>query len=554
MSIIRIGVSRQIMVTKEDKAKFLTKFLFDIEGLTISSIYGSLLTGHTISPLCRKLGHDNKLKGACFGASSKSLAGFVSAQHIGVDIDGCIIHPRDFVRRLRIKPAFWYTTFSNKPGDYHFRLFYPLVRSINRVMEVRIIATLLNQVILFDINRCGNYESIGLDPSNQSGVQHFFGTNQNAPYFDSDYLGEKWLDPEKDLGYGENFQVSFVLDPKGWFPSYTPVKHGTYVNEIALELLNKNLIKPGDLKPEFGVGDNGKPGHAIIKSLYKHKGSTKFLQIWWHQYGEVKFRTEYPEERWNEGYWMIPDKDFIQLPYTLESQKWPDKFHRRKKLTFRTILRRFMTKNDDPDLGLYWLVYDLRTCAEHVGIDMCDLIGIIKGVYAYDFETFKLIYEEDLKKWRIKNPNPEIIFKEGLMNNTNIADYQKWCKQKRESLMLALFDKNISITENQERMAEMIHKNPQIPDSWIPGEDLLLDFTKRNFPEWKNPGKPHKPHIHDQMKIEAKQEAKRKEIKSLFSEEELEKISGRKLHGLYQERGGTLKLRKFLEYLKEIKS
>ena len=94
-------------------------------------------------------------KDGTFGSSQKTKRNFVYSQIIGVDIDETgYSSPHQYIDTLRIKPTFWYTSYShlkyNEEKNYggpRFRLIYVFNSYIDNPYYFRYCASKLNKMI-----------------------------------------------------------------------------------------------------------------------------------------------------------------------------------------------------------------------------------------------------------------------------------------------------------------------------------------------------------------------------------------------------------------------
>lgn len=143
--------------------------------LTPSLLLGYLLKGHVF---CHNFQPYQRRKDGTFGSSQKKKRYFRYTNIIGVDIDKTnYMSVKEYIDTLRLKPTFWYTSYSHlkyneekKYGGPRFRLIYVFNSRIDNPYYFRYCATKLNKMIEEDTG-----EKI-TDKCNLNCTQYFNGT------------------------------------------------------------------------------------------------------------------------------------------------------------------------------------------------------------------------------------------------------------------------------------------------------------------------------------------------------------------------------------------
>ena len=134
--------------------------------LTQNSLMVVLGTGYCVA-------HCFKTNNEIFTQSEKTNDNFEYTQMIGVDIDDCDTDMETFIRGLKRKPTFAYTTFSNGIKGNRFRMIYLFNQKINSIYLYKLIYNWLTEGL--NIN----------DNCMRSVSQQMFGTNFAAKWYKS---------------------------------------------------------------------------------------------------------------------------------------------------------------------------------------------------------------------------------------------------------------------------------------------------------------------------------------------------------------------------------
>ena len=143
--------------------------------LTPSLLLEHLLKGHVF---CHNFQPYQRRKDGTFGSSQKTKRNFRYTNLIGVDIDTTNYKSvKDYIDRLRLKPTFWYTSYSHlkydmekEYGGPRFRMIYVFNSRMDNPYYFRYCASKLNRMIEDDTG-----EKI-TDKCNLNCTQYFNGT------------------------------------------------------------------------------------------------------------------------------------------------------------------------------------------------------------------------------------------------------------------------------------------------------------------------------------------------------------------------------------------
>lgn len=167
--------------------------------LTPSELLDYLLKGHVF---CHIFNPYYIRKDGTFGSSQKTKRNFVYSNVIGVDIDETdYSSPQEYIDTLRLKPTFWYTSYSHlkyneekKYGGPRFRLIYVFNSHIDNPYYFRYCAAKLNEMIEEDTG-----EKIA-DKCNLNCTQYFNGTCTDNSDLNIEYGITNFIYELEDIG------------------------------------------------------------------------------------------------------------------------------------------------------------------------------------------------------------------------------------------------------------------------------------------------------------------------------------------------------------------
>lgn len=165
-----VSVSQQNFDYKPSKEDGWFKTIqFEPQQLTVNTLLKSALHGKVFCH-CFNSNHSD----GSFGMPKKE--NFISTSTLFFDIDNSDKPLDDYIYRLKFKPSFGYTTFSNGEKGYRFRLGYVFSKPIVGADEY---------VIMYNAVAAANgFENLDKLPCSQV----YFGTNPFADYYKSDYV------------------------------------------------------------------------------------------------------------------------------------------------------------------------------------------------------------------------------------------------------------------------------------------------------------------------------------------------------------------------------
>ena len=148
------------------KPKNIAQIRYKRRAFTQNSLMIVLGTGYCVA-------HCFKTNNEIFTQSEKTNDNFEFTQMIGVDIDDCNTDMETYIRGLKKKPTFAYTTFSNGIKGNRFRMIYLFNQKIDSITLYKAIYDWLTEGL--NIN----------DNCMRSVSQQMFGTNFSAKWYNS---------------------------------------------------------------------------------------------------------------------------------------------------------------------------------------------------------------------------------------------------------------------------------------------------------------------------------------------------------------------------------
>ena len=169
------------------KPKNIAQIKYKRRTFTQNSLMVVLKTGYCVA-------HCFKTQNEIFTQSEKTNDNFEYTQMIGIDVDDCDTDMETFIKALKRKPTFAYTTFSNGIKGNRFRMIYLFNQKIDSIPLYKAVYNWITEGL--NIN----------DNCMRSVSQQMFGTNFAAKWYNSDV----WYDvPHFDESINTNIKVQF---------------------------------------------------------------------------------------------------------------------------------------------------------------------------------------------------------------------------------------------------------------------------------------------------------------------------------------------------------
>lgn len=344
--------------------------------LTPSLLLGYLLKGHVF---CHNFQPYQRRKDGTFGSSQKKKRYFRYTNIIGVDIDKTnYMSVKEYIDTLRLKPTFWYTSYSHlkyneekKYGGPRFRLIYVFNSRIDNPYYFRYCATKLNKMIEEDTG-----EKI-TDKCNLNCTQYFNGTCIDNSELNIEYGITNSIYNLDDIGVGftkssDSDYIDFLcnrcyystLKLDDYFGIRNELKRITYkdyrydnrkrmfvVNQEdknTSHTINVNLEKDRTLEMDYiyemTEPDTSTYSAATNTILYDwdHRKIDDFLKC--SQWVNAIRNTKYvyrKENNWEDKNYQFVDDDYFSL-YHFRSRRFNGE-GRRKTLYQRMCLRRLLS-------------------------------------------------------------------------------------------------------------------------------------------------------------------------------------------------------------------
>ena len=170
-----------------NKPKNIAQIRYKRRTFTQNSLMVVLKTGYCVA-------HCFKTQNEIFTQSEKTNDNFEYTQMIGIDVDDCDTDMETFIKALKRKPTFAYTTFSNGIKGNRFRMIYLFNQKIDSIPLYKAVYNWITEGL--NIN----------DNCMRSVSQQMFGTNFAAKWYNSDV----WYDvPHFDESINTNIKVQF---------------------------------------------------------------------------------------------------------------------------------------------------------------------------------------------------------------------------------------------------------------------------------------------------------------------------------------------------------
>ena len=328
------------------KPKNIAQIRYRRRTFTQNSLMVVLGTGYCVA-------HCFKTNNEVFTQSEKTNDNFEYTQMIGVDIDDCNTDMETFIKSLKKKPTFAYTTFSNGIKGNRFRMIYLFNQKIDSIPLYKAVYNWITEGL--NIN----------DNCMKSVSQQMFGTNFAAKWYNS----RVWYDVPTEC-------KSIVSEQKG-----------------SSELNNKEEEHYIGMTPD--VNNDTFSDNAVVKALYS-MSPQNFIFYFRQTYD---YFTATPL-RYENGYALIPE-DYYEIKRPWYKDKVGDNTisvvktikdgeQRRKRLCNTAIILRAIKR----DISFEHLLYIL----------------VCERQYYYDNQDKALNNKEliNIAKWAIELPSEQI--------------------------------------------------------------------------------------------------------------------------------------------------
>ena len=328
------------------KPKNIAQIRYKRRTFTQNSLMVVLGTGYCVA-------HCFKTQNEVFTQSEKTNDNFEYTQMIGVDIDDCNTDVETFIKSLKKKPTFAYTTFSNGIKGNRFRMIYLFNQKIDSIPLYKAVYNWITEGL--NIN----------DNCMKSVSQQMFGTNFAAKWYNS----RVWYDVPTEC-------KSIVSEQKG-----------------SSELNNKEEEHYIGMTPD--VNNDTFSDNAVVKALYS-MSPQNFIFYFRQTYD---YFTATPL-RYENGYALIPE-DYYEIKRPWYKDKVGDNTisvvktikdgeQRRKRLCNTAIILRAIKR----DISFEHLLYIL----------------VCERQYYYDNSDKALNNKEliNIAKWAIELPSEQI--------------------------------------------------------------------------------------------------------------------------------------------------
>ena len=347
------------------KPKNIAQIRYKRRTLTQNSLMVVLKTGYCVA-------HCFKTQNEIFTQSEKTNDNFEYTQMIGIDIDDCNTDMETFIKRLKKKPTFAYTTFSNGIKGNRFRMIYLFNQKIDSIPLYKAVYNWLTEGL--NIN----------DNCMRSVSQQMFGTNFAAKWYNS------------NVWYDVPTECKSVITKQS---EKSKVQKSTTQNQVP-KTLQKWQSEYNKKEEEHYIGIANKNDHLIlnntvVKALYSM--SPQDFIFYYRQTYDYFTATPLHYEN---GYALIPEDYYeIKRPWYKDNvgsktisvvKTIRDGEQRRKRLCNTAIIVRAIKRDITFEHLLYILVCERQ--------------------YYYDNQDKALSNKEliNIAKWAIELPSEQI--------------------------------------------------------------------------------------------------------------------------------------------------
>lgn len=428
---------------------------FEDKYLTQSELLNNLLEGKAV---CAVFNPSKRKKNGGFGSYQKKNWNFCYSQFIGVDVDKTNYKtPEEYIKKLSLKPSFWYTSYSNmiwdevkQYGGPHLRLIYVFSSYIDSPLYFRYCANSLNDIIKKDIGE-------KVDECNMRCVQYYNGTNINNKKLHVNYGITNIVYDVEDIGvnlcelYDTNY-IEFLCSGCG-YKTLTKNKryeicrelnrvskkdyhynhhnkrfeitqqHSTTINEQAEK--DRTLEYEFEYEFEYESNESGTYSSSIQTILYDwDRYSTEdFIKCsqWIKALKNTKYVYRMERDWGNKKYQWVND-DYFSLFLYREKQK--DKQRRRINLYERMCLRRVLSPEITKDDMVVNTIIDIIRFFDREGnvLDSDFIKRNIDTCFSQTIEDIKIGFKGTIH-YLIKNTKPKrgYILKRGVEDNQEMT-------------------------------------------------------------------------------------------------------------------------------------
>ena len=425
---------------------------FEYTIVTPEELLNHLIKGRVV---CQVFNSYKKRKDGSFGSKEKKNINFCYGQFIGVDVDKTnYSSPEQFIERLRIKPTFWYTSYSNMQFDEEkqrmnprFRLIYVFNSYIVSPLYFRYCVMKLNDIIKEDTGenvdecnlRCSQYYN-GTCIHNTSLIVSYGITNTiysledigvplmkstNDDYIDflcrlCDYSNPK---PEKRNEIKRELRR---VSRKDYFYNYRNKRFETLQNNSTT--INGQAEKDRAFDFEFEYVFQEEPqsySYSASINTILYDWDTRTLDDFkkctqWVKYLENIKYVYRVEKDWGEKNYQWVDEDYFSLFHYTSRQH--DRMKRRRSLFERMCLRRLIKPEITKDEMVVNTIIDIiRYFDREDGVlNSVFIRNNVDSAYSYSLDEIREMYEGSIDYLK-RNTRP----KRGYIIKTGVADSQE---------------------------------------------------------------------------------------------------------------------------------
>jgi hypothetical protein len=417
---------------------------------TPQELLSKLTEGHVICQLFAPPSNRIRKDGS-FGSSEKNNYNFKGAYFIGVDIDDTKYRTaEEFIKKLELKPTFYYTSYNNQKNGFgaRFRMVYVFNQAIITPFLFRYFSLKLHTKIEKDTKEKIK-DKCGLNCS-----QYFNGTNWHSKDIVFSYGITNYIYSLSDLSPSKD-DILFFLDNNCFYKKTLNFYEEGEIRYLRNIVLNSNLLHTcfsdwqknehyfcDDIKMECSqtlISDMSRLTYDEFMKYNRHR-FCYFYRIEKDEWTNFNDKVKY----------QYVDENYFSLYYNVS--KICDGQGRRKKLYQRMCLRRLMKPSVDADTLLFNAYEDLHRFFDNDSKSVSNVITIdelvknVETVMIKDIGEIEKDLSEIIEYLKSKRPKGGRIYK--FNGKTEVGERNTIIKNVRWTMIAENYDCFYSLKNN----------------------------------------------------------------------------------------------------------
>lgn len=500
-AFIGINSPQNTALKRQYGFKWNEGLIFLYSYITVPDLYLKLIEGHSIChlfdqptdyPGINNLIHEKNADGGnvCIGFRKglKRDEFFKKACLVGIDLDHSNISLSELLSKIpgNYKPSISYTTFSNlkNPGEYRLRLIYVFFDDITGGGKFwyRYVGSKVGEKLLEYV------PDAVIDTSLLSVSQCIHGTNYSLPGFEGGFTDNIYEPYDFGCtleGYYKTLKMGcqYQLNAEGLVSDLRTrdeiiaeiVRLREQYEEIAnLTIDEAKAFEKAIEDPEKYIKERNEQGYlpdrigVFSEAVAMREGIIQYASTRWNIHKYI-LRPSVDDDKWIEGYYYFIDKDtYLEIPQYRTAVQ--DQHHRRQKLYYRMVLRRYLCPNISAE-GLLWnACEDVRRGYFDNSDGVITMSGLINDVNRTLALPWGDAMEDGVRKL-IENQKKRSQPKEGIIYKKGI-DYNR----ARHNAHMTIIDKYYDWSKTMKENQKLLNDNPEI--SFNVGKDMLMEYRK----------------------------------------------------------------------------